>query len=231
MRSSRPMLATSMLGLVLGVVLGLASGCASGPPPTPTDLGNRALAEGDWRTAKGHFAEALRLEATNGSAWLGQAQAQLAGRDAEATLRSLSSLAKVDPERFRVDAQGVYADGLEAAVGQRLDRNQSESALQAVRALVKLEPKRSGLSRLLGLSMVREADRLRLMGDREAALSLYREACRVTPLELDAWVGAAEILLEKRKRKQAVRLLEMARKSHPTAGAIRMLTLQAMRIR
>ena len=228
MRSSRPILAVLILGLVLG---GGSGGCLGGPPATPTELGHRALAEGDWRNAKLHFAEALRLEESNARALLGQARAQLAGRDSEGALRSLSSLAKVDPEYFRIEAQAVYADALDAAVRQRLARGQSQAALVAVRALVKLTPRRNGLPRLLGLSLIREADRRRLIGDRKAALALYRETCQVTPLELDAWVAAAEILLESRKRKQAVHLLEMARKSHPTAGAIRTLTLQALRIR
>ena len=69
------------------------------------------------------------------------------------------------------------------------------------------------------------------MGEAKPALALYREACEVTPGNLEAWVGAAEILLEKKKRKEAIRLLEAARANHPTAGAIRTLSLQAMRIR
>lgn len=227
MHSTRPILA----GLMLGLALALVQGCASGPPPTPTELGELALAEGDWRSAETHFAEALRLDRTEGRAWLGQARAQLLGRDPEGSLRSLSSLAEVDPERFRSEAQEVYTDSLDAALRVRLERKQSEAALAAARALVKLEPKRNGLPRLLGLALIQEAERLRLLGDRKQALALYREACDVTPRDLDAWVAAAEILLETKKRKQAMELLEMARKSHPTAGAIRTLTLQALRMR
>jgi tetratricopeptide (TPR) repeat protein len=227
MHSIRPILAL----LVLGLALAWLPSCASGPPPTPTELGEQALASGDWRSAKTHFAEALRLDDRDSRAWLGQARAQLAGRDPEASLRSLSSLAKTDPDRFRGEAQGTYADSLDAVVRQRLGRSQNEAALQAVRVLAKLEPKRKGLPRLLGRTLVGEATRRRLMGERKPALALYREACEVTPGDLEAWIGAAEILLETKKRKQTIRLLEAARTFHPTAGAIRTLSLQAMRIR
>ena len=150
MYSIRPMLGLLALCLVLSWI----PGCASGPPPTPTELGEEALAQGDWRSAKGHFGEALRLDDRDGRAWLGLARAQLAGRDPEATLRSLSKLAKVDPERFRGEAREFYADSLDAVVRERLERDQFEAALQAVRVLAKLEPNRRGLPRLLGLSLV-----------------------------------------------------------------------------
>jgi len=227
MLSTRRLLAR----LIISCLLGLVSGCASGPPPSATDLGEQALAEGDWRSAKTHFAEALRMDSADGRAWLGQAGAQLAGRDPEGALRSLSSLNQADPEWFRRQAQDTYGDSLESASRQRLDRKQTEAALGAVRALKKIEPKRSGLDRLLGRVLVAEADRRRLAGDREAALAFYREACAATPQSLDAWIGAAEILLEQNETGEAMRLLESARRSHPTAGAIRSLTLQVLQTR
>ena len=217
------------LGLLLAVTL--VQGCASGPPPTPTELGLSALEGGDWRAAKTHFATALEADASDGVAWHGQARAQLAGRDPEAALASLGRLSKVEPARFRDAALPTYRDALEGAARHRLDRDQSEAALQAVRALAKLEPARRGLPRLLGQALLAEANRLRLRGRRDEAFALFKEACHVTPGTLEVWVGAAEILLEKRQGKKAIRLLEQARKQHPTAGSIRTLTLQAMRVR
>ncbi len=218
------------VALIWAVTL-VAFGCVSGPPPTPVELGEQALAEGDWRAAQTHFGEALALDAGSGRAWHGQARAALLGRDAEGALESLSRLSKVDPERFRGEARETYGDALDGAVRSRIARDQPEAALTAARALARLEPRRNGLPRLLGLSLLAEAERRRLDGDRQGALALYREACEVTPQALEAWVGAAEILLETRKGKQAMRLLEAARKAHPTAGAIRTLTLQALRMR
>ena len=215
----------------IGLLIVLALGCASGPPPTAVELAEQALAAGDWRTAQTHFDAALALDAQNGRAVHGQARAALLGRDAETALAQLSRLAKLDPARFRAEARETYADALDGAVRARLERGQAEPALLAARALAQLEPRRSGLPRLLGLSLLAEADRRRLQGDRPGALALYREACEVTPGALEAWVGAAEILLETRRGKQAIRLLEAARKAHPTAGSIRTLTLQALRMR
>lgn len=205
--------------------------CASGPPPTATELGWSALDTGDWRSAKTHFAAALDADPADGRAWHGQARAQLEGRDPEAALLSLTRLGKVDPGGFRGIASGTYSDTLYAAVARRLDRHQSEAALAAARALVQIDAGRSGSDRLLGQALLAEATRKRLGGERDAAYALYSEACQVTPGTLDAWVGAAEILLEKREGRKAIRLLEAARKTHPTAGAIRTLTLQAMRVR
>jgi tetratricopeptide (TPR) repeat protein len=206
----------------------LLHACASGPPPTAVERGEAALASGDWRLAKTHFAEALRADSRSGRAWFGQARAQLAGRDPEGTLRSLSSLSKVDRALFEGDARAIYVEGLDAATRQRLGREQSEAALVAVRALMKLEPDRRGLDSLLGRALVAEAARRRWLGDRKGALTLYREACQVVPNTLDAWLGAAEILIEFKRGKEAMRLLEIARKTHPTAGQIRTLTIQAL---
>jgi len=209
----------------------LLQGCASGPPPSPVELGETALESGDWRAAKTHFADALRIDSRSGRAWLGQARAQLAGRDPEGALRSLTSLSKVDRRLFSEAARSTYADALEAATEGRLARDQSEAALAAVRALSKLEPDRRGLNRLLGRSLIAEGDRLRWRGDPKSALALYSEACRVVPQTLGAWVGAAEILLEFKRGKEAMQLLEAARKTHPTAGQIRTLTIQALSLR
>lgn len=209
----------------------LVVGCASGPPPTTVEKGEAALASGDWRSAEAHFAEALRIDSSFGRAWYGQARAQLAGRNPEGTLRSLTSLSKVDRSLFVGTARSTYAEALEAATQQRLRLEQNEAALVAVRALASLEPDRRGLDRLLGRALVGEAARRRWRGDRKGALALYREACQVVPNTLDAWVGAAEILLEFRQGKDAVRLLESARKTHPTAGQIRTLTIQALDLR
>lgn len=224
----RPSRAAAALLLVLLLAL---AGCASGPPPTLGEQGWAALEAGDWRTAKTRFAEALRANDHDAAAWHGQAAAQLAGRDAEGALRSLGSLAKVDPERFRGAGRETYAAALERAVAQRIDRKQSGPALAAARALAALEPDRSGLERLLGRALMAEADHKRLRGKPAEALALYEEAARRMPAELDAWVGAAEILLERKKGREAMRLLEAARRSHPTAGVIRTLARQAMRYR
>jgi tetratricopeptide (TPR) repeat protein len=214
-------------GLAWGAVLG--AGCASGPPPTATELGEAALAEGDWRGAATHFADALRSDSGDVRAWHGQARAQLLGRDPESALRSLSRLAKLDPDYFRERARASYADILDAAALERLERQQAESALEAARALKRVEPDRRGLDRLLGRALLAEARRRRLLGDRESALGLYQEACGVMPQSLEAWVASAEILLEKRKPKEAMRVLEQARSHHPTAGEIRMLSLQVLK--
>lgn len=213
------------------IVVALLQGCASGPPPTPVELGEAALSEGDWRVAKTHFAEALRSDARMGRAWLGQSRAQLMGRDAEGALRSLSSLSKADRNLFQREARAVYGDALEAAVGQRLDLKKSESALVAARALSRLDSKRRGLRSILGRALVAEAGRLSWQGDRDRALALYREACAVVPGTLQAWVGAAEILLEMGQGKEAMALLAQAREHHPTAGSIRSLTIQALSLR
>jgi tetratricopeptide (TPR) repeat protein len=214
------------------ITIALLAGCASGPPPTPVERGEAALAEGDWRTARTHFLEALQRDAGSGRAWSGRARAELMGRDPEAALRSLSRLAEVDRARFHSEAvRATYADTLEAVTGARLARDQAEPALAAARALARVEPARRGLDRLLGRALVAEAARRRWAGDPEAALPLYREACRRVPQTLDAWVGAAEILLEAGRAQEAVRLLEAARKTHPSAGEIRSLTLQALRAR
>lgn len=224
-RSAFPTVVLVGLGLLLTVA------CASGPPPSATELGWRALEAGDWRTARAHFATALEADAADGRAWHGRARAELAGRDPEAALRSLGALSKRDADRFARAARPTYAAVLEAVVPVRLDRKQSEAALQAARALAQLEPARAGLAQVLGRALLAQADHRRLRGHVGDALALYREACQVVPERLEAWVGAAEILLERRQGKQAIRLLERARRLHPTAGQIRTLTLQAMRVR
>lgn len=217
--------------LVLYFVVLFANGCASGPPPTPVERGEAALASGDWRSAKTLFAEALRAEPRSGRAWLGQARAQLAGRDPEGTLRSLSSLSRVDRPLFDGDARVTYAEGLEDMTRVRLHREQSEAALVTARALIKLEPQRRDLDPLLGRALVAEAARRRWLGHHKESLALYREACQVVPSTLDAWLGAAEILIEQNHGKEAMQLLEIARKTHPTAGQIRTLTIQALTLR
>ncbi len=216
--------------LVVGVLL---QACASGPPPTATDLGEQALERGDWRSARNQFTIALRSDPRNGRAWLGQARAELAGRDPEAALGSLGNLARVDRARWLDPDQGkpVYADALEAATRRRIGRKQTEAALAAVRGLAQIDPDRRGLDRLLGDALLAEGDRLRLLGQRAPAYALFEEACRVVPHRLEAWLGAAEILIETRKGPGAVRLLEAARRHHPTAGEIRLLTLRAMGLR
>jgi tetratricopeptide (TPR) repeat protein len=216
---------------LLCIVLLMSNGCASGPLPSPVEMGEADLASGDWRSAKSHFAEALRADPGFGRAWLGQARAQLAGRDPEGALRSLSSLSRIDRALFSADARSTYVDSLEAVTGGRLAREQSEAALVAARALMKLEPDRRDLDQLLGRTLVAEAERRRWRGDQQAALSLYREATHVVPNTLDAWVGAAEILIELKQGKEAMQLLEVARKTHPTAGQIRSLTIQALDFR
>ncbi len=213
------------------LLVALLLGCASGPPPTPVELGETALSEGDWRAAKTHFADALRVDERMGRAWLGQARAQLMARDAEGSLRSLSSLSKVDRALFLGGARGVYGDALEGAARRRLDRKQSEAALVAVRALSRLDPKRRALPSVLGRALIAEAGRSSWQGDRDRALVLYREACIVVPGSLEAWVGATEILLQMGQGKEAMQLLAEARKSHPTAGSIRSLTIQALSLR
>jgi tetratricopeptide (TPR) repeat protein len=218
-----------LLPAILVVVL--LQGCTSGPPPTPIELGEAALSQGDWRLAKVHFAEALRTDTRMGRAWLGTARTQLMARDAEGALRSLASLSKVDRALFLGEARVSYGDALEGAARHRLDRKKSESGLAAVRALSKLDPGRRGLSSLLGRALIAEAERRSWQGDRARALALYREACTVVPGTLDAWVGAAEILLEMRRGKEAIKLLALARKHHPTAGSIRTLTIQALSFR
>lgn len=220
------------IGIVLlALLLALFEGCASGPPPTDTELGEQALARGDWRQAKNHFSIALRKDPRAGRAWLGQSRAQIAGRDPEAALRSLSSLAKVDPERFSGEGRPVYAKALHEAAAARLAKGQSQAALVAARALAKLEPGRRGLDRVLGEAILAEAGRLRLRGNREAAFALYQEAAKVVPQRLEGWLGAAEILIESNRGKVAVRLLQAAREYHPTSGEIRMLSIQALSAR
>jgi tetratricopeptide (TPR) repeat protein len=219
------------IALVLCLAALLSNACATGPPLTPVESGEAALASGDWRSAKKHFAEALRAEAGFGRAWLGQARAQLAGRDPEGALRSLSSLSRVDRCVFDGAGQATKAEGVEAAARLRLRRDQSEAALIAVRAWVELEPDRRGLDPLLGRALIAEAARRRWQGDPTAALTLYREACQVVPSTLDPWLGAAEILIEQNHGKAAMQLLEIARRSHPTAGQIRTLTIQALSLR
>lgn len=227
----RRFLSLLFLCLVLCLAMLLGAGCVGGPPPTPVERGEAALASGDWRSAKSYFAEALQADSRLGRAWLGQSRALLAGRDPEGTLQSLSRLSEVDRAMFVRDARSIYAEGLDAAARRRLLRQQNEAALGAVRALAKLEPARRGLDRLLGRALIGEAARQRWRGDPKTALELYREACKVVPNSLDAWLGAAEILLESGQGKEAIRLLETARKTHPTASQIRILTIQALGLR
>ncbi len=223
-------LRTLAAGMALCAVFGWI-GCASGPPPSPTELGWQAVAARDWVGARTHFDAALRENSADGAAWHGRAAAQLGARDPEGALSSLGRLAKVDPERFRGEAAQTHGDVLAAATRARLDRDDPAAALQAVRALARLEPARRGLAGLLGETVVAAGDRLRMDGRRDEALALFEEATRVLPGRLDGWVGAAEILLEQREGKRAIRLLEAARQSHPTARQIRSLTLQALRFR
>jgi predicted Zn-dependent protease len=227
MSCHRRFLALALLALAFVAL----EGCATAPPPTDMELGEQALAHGDWREARNHFAIALKKNPREGRAWLGEARAHLAGRDPEAALRSLGSLAKVDAERFKLDGRPVYADALHGAAVRRLDQKQSQAALVAVRALAEWEPDRRGLNRLLGDTLIAEGTRLRLRGQREAAYALFREAALVVPQRLDGWLAAAEIMIESNRGKDAVRLLEAARKFHPTAGEIRMLSIQALSAR
>ncbi len=215
---------------LLGALLFLPS-CASGPPPTAMERGFAALARDEFELASGYFVEALRANPQNGEAWQGQAAAQVGALDPEAALRSLARLAQVDAARFSGEGKATYADALASATQKRNAQGQHQAALQAVRALVQLDPERRGLDRLLGQALLKEAERRARLGGQKEAHALYAEACQVVPQRLEAWVGAAEILLVSGKSKAAVRLLESARKYHPTAGSIRSLTLQAMRAR
>ena len=224
----------SMRRLAVGAALAvwvLLAGCATGPPPTETELGEQALLEGDWREALTHFALALRVDAADGRARLGQARAHLAGRDPEASLRSFGALAQVDRVRFQGEARAPYADALAAAIRVRLRRDQSEAALAAARALAQLEPDRVGVRRLLAEALLGEAERQRLRGDAQKAYALYVETTRTDPSQLAGWIRSAELLIEAKDGKGAVRLLEAARRHHPTAGEIRTLTIQALRFR
>ena len=217
--------------VLLALLVALFQGCASGPPPTDSELGEQALARGEWRQAKIHFSIALKKNPRAGRAWLGQARAQIEGRDPEASLRSLSSLAKIDAERFTGEGRPVYADALHEAAAARLSQGQSQAALVAARALAKLEPQRRGLNRVLGEAILAEASRNRLRGNRDAAFALYQEAAKVVPQRLEGWLGSAEILIESNRGKVAVRLLQAAREYHPTSGEIRMLSIQALSAR
>lgn len=209
----------------------LLAGCASGPPPTETELGEQALVAGDWRGALTHFALALRADPADGRARLGEARAHLSGRDPEAALRSFGALARIDRTRFQGEGREPYADALAAAVRVRLRRDQSEAAVAAARALTRLEPDRVGVRRLLAEALLAEAERQRLRGDAQKAYALYAETTRTDPSQLAGWVGSAELLIESKDGKGAVRLLEAARRYHPTAGEIRTLTIQALRFR
>jgi predicted Zn-dependent protease len=153
------------------------------------------------------------------------------GRDSEAALRSLSSLSKTDRRLFLSEARSDYAEALESATEKRLDREKTQSALTSVRALSKLDPHRRGLASLLGRVLVAEAERSKWASHSEQALSFYREACSVDPGSLEAWVGAAEILLRMGHGREAMRLLAAARERHPTAGSIRTLSIQASSLR
>lgn len=204
------------------------AGCASGPPPTETELGEQALGRGEWHEARIHFAIALRTDPRDGRAWLGQAKAQIGERDPEAALESLGSLAEVDPVHFRELGRTAYADALEGAAVGRLNRKKTPQALEAARALKKLDPERAGLDRLLGNAILAEASRLRRRGQVRPAFALYQEATRVVPQRLEGWLGAAEIMIESNQGKGAVRFLEAARRYHPTSGEIRMLSIQAI---
>ena len=217
--------------VLLALLVALFEGCASGPPPTDIELGEQALARGDWRQARTHFSIALKKDPRAGRAWLGQARAQIDGRDPESALRSLSSLAKVDRERFSGEGRPVYANALHEATVARLSQGQSQAALVTARALAKLEPERRGLDRVLGEAILAEASRFRLRGNREAAFALYQEAAQVVPQRLEGWLGAAEILIESNRGRVAVRLLQAAREYHPTSGEIRMLSIQAVSAR
>jgi tetratricopeptide (TPR) repeat protein len=215
----------------VGFVLVGLQGCASGPPPTATELGEQALVEGDWRGALVHFALALREQPSDGRAWLGQAQAHLAGRDAEAALQSLGRLAKIDPERMAGQGRETVTDVLAAVTRVRLKRSQSQAALVTARELSRMDPNRADVRRLLGDALFAEGDRLRLRGDPKSAYRLFAEATQVDPSQLSAWIGSAELLIEARDSKGAVRVLEAARRHHPTSGEIRTLTIQALRSR
>lgn len=215
---------------LLGALLFLPS-CAAGPPPTATERGLAALAREEFAIASGYFAEALRANPQNGEAWQGQATAQVGALDPESALRSLARLAQVDAARFSGEGKATYADALASATKQRNAQGHHEAALQSARALVQLDPERRGLDRLFGQALLKEGERLARFGRQKQAFALYAEACKIVPQQLEAWVGAAEILIVSGKGKAAVRLLESARKHHPTAGSIRSLTLQAMRNR
>jgi len=213
------------------ILIGLLQACASGPPPTATELGEAALARGDWAQARIHFHGALADDPGQGRAWLGQAQAEVEGRDPEAALRSLSGLARVDRARFEQDAPEIYADTLEAVTRQRLARGQAEPAFAAAQALARADPERRGLGALLGRAIVAEADRHRLLGEREKALELFGEACTVAPELLEAWISTAELMIETGRGREAVRLLEQARRFHPSSGELQTLSVQALRAR
>lgn len=217
-----------IFALALALVVSAIGGCASGPPPTPTELGESALAEGDWRAALNHFTVAVKADSANGRAWLGRGQAFLTGRDPEAALQSLVQLSKVDVGRFRGAGRSTYGDALAGAIRLRLERQQAEAALVAARALSQLEPNRGGVRRLLGEALLAEGDRQRLRGDPRAAYALLSEATQVDPSQLAAWIASAELLIEAKDGKGAVRLLEAARKHHPTAREIRTLSIQAL---
>ena len=216
--------------IAVGALLALA--CTNPPPLSQTQLGEWALDnDGDWRQARIHFALALREDPRSARALHGQARAHLAARDPEAALASLGKIVKYDPAYFKTTAQKTYGNALEGVTVRRVAGNKTKSGLVSARALYKLDPNRSGVKRLLGQALLAEADHRRLRGDRKTAYVLFEEACGVVPQEIAGWVGAAEILIEYGKNKDAVRLLKAARRFHPTSGQIRTLSIQAISTR
>lgn len=217
---------------VLGVACMLAMACTNPPPLSETQLGEWALDnDGDWRQAKIHFALALRAEPRSARALHGQARAHLAARDPEAALASLGKIVKYDPAYFKTKAGATYGNALEAVTVRRIAGKKTQAGLVSARALVKHDPNRTGVKRLLGQALLAEADHRRLRGDRKTAYVLFEEASRVAPQEIAGWIGAAEILIEYGKNKQAVQMLKAARRFHPTNGEIRTLSIQAISTR
>src|SRR4030095_3623081 len=102
-----------------------------------------------------------------------------------------------------------YQEGSRAFVEQRF-----ESAIEALKQSITLDPKQLGAVRLLGLSYV-------LTGQSKEAESQFKDACRLAPNDAEAWFYLGRLYHVRNFFDKALDALQTAMKLSPNDARIR----------
>jgi thioredoxin-like negative regulator of GroEL len=217
---------------LLSLVFLLTLGCASAEPAAPDlERAERALAFGEAEDAADAFRSALAVHPECREALLGLARSYVAGGDGESALVVFSELERVDAAYFRERAAADQQFALYQAARSRLWRGDPAGALQARGRLRALDPDHPGLRDLMPRVLIAEGGRLQVVGRREEAEALLREATGEGSSEADLVVALAERLIGMGSTDTAITVLSDALLDHPNDGRLLALMDRALEIR